>query len=44
MDMGGLNMNMIPHELAIGGVFLPPLLVAFTLGAIARCVSGVRPG
>lgn len=32
-------MNMIPHELAIGGVYLPPLLVAFVLGVIAASLT-----
>ena len=39
MDMGGIDMNTMPHELAVGGVFLPPLLVAFTLGAIAAILT-----
>ena len=29
-----------PHEFAIGGVYLPPLLVAAFLGAIAAVVTG----
>lgn len=32
-------MNLIPHEFAIGGVFMPPLLVASLLGAIAAVIS-----
>ena len=28
-------MSYMPHEFAIGGVFMPPLLVAGLLGAIA---------
>ena len=32
-------MNTIPHELAIGGVYLPPLLVAFVLGVIAASLT-----
>ena len=32
-------MNTIPHELAIGGVYLPPLLVAFVLGVIATSLT-----
>jgi len=29
-----------PHEFAIGGVYLPPLLVAAFFGAIAAMVTG----
>ena len=29
----------IPHEFAIGGIFMPPLLVAATLGTIATVVT-----
>lgn len=32
-------MNLIPHEFAIGGVFMPPLLVASLLGALAAVIS-----
>ena len=32
-------MNQIPHEIAIGGVFMPPLLVAGTLGVIAAVIT-----
>ena len=32
-------MNGYPHEIAIGGVYLPPLLVAAVLGAIAAVVT-----
>ena len=32
-------MNQIPHEIAIGGVFMPPLLVASTLGVIAAVIT-----
>ena len=32
-------MNRIPHEIAIGGVFMPPLLVAGTLGVIAAVIT-----
>ena len=32
-------MNYIPHEFAMGGVFMPPLLVASLLGAIAAVVT-----
>ena len=29
----------IPHEFAIGGVFMPPLLIAAVLGAIAAVTT-----
>lgn len=29
----------VPHELAIGGVYMPPLLVASALGVIAALVT-----
>lgn len=29
----------IPHEFAIGGVYLPPLLIAATLGVLGAIVS-----
>jgi hypothetical protein len=32
-------MHQIPHEFAIGGVFMPPLLIASFLGAIAAMVT-----
>ena len=32
-------MSYIPHEFAIGGVFVPPLLVASLLGTIAAVVT-----
>jgi len=32
-------MGTVPHELALGGIFLPPLLVAGVLGAIAASVA-----
>jgi len=32
-------MNSIPSEFAIGGVYLPPLLVASMLGTIAAAVT-----
>jgi hypothetical protein len=32
-------MHRIPHEFAIGGVFMPPLLIASLLGAIAAVVT-----
>jgi hypothetical protein len=31
--------NQIPHEFAIGGVFLPPLLVAALLGTVATVIT-----
>ena len=30
----------MPHEFAIGGVYVPPLLVASVLGTIAAAVTG----
>lgn len=32
-------MSEIPHEIALGGVFMPPLLVAGLLGAIAAVLT-----
>jgi len=32
-------MNLIPHEFAIGGVFMPPLLIVSILGALASVVT-----
>jgi len=32
-------MNLIPHEFAIGGVFMPPLLIVSILGTIASVVT-----
>jgi hypothetical protein len=32
-------MIQMPHEFAIGGVYMPPLLVAATLGTIATVVT-----
>ena len=32
-------MKPIPHEFAIGGVFMPPLLIATVLGAIAAVAT-----
>ena len=32
-------MNQVPHEFAIGGVYLPPLLVASILGAFATVLT-----
>jgi len=32
-------MSLVPHEIAIGGVYMPPLLVAGTLGVVAALVT-----
>jgi hypothetical protein len=32
-------MNFIPHEFAIGGIFMPPLVVAGLFGAIAAVIT-----
>ncbi|MFY9944049.1 MAG: DUF1656 domain-containing protein [Desulfobacterales bacterium] len=32
-------MGVIPHEVVIGGVYLPPLLVAATLGLLASLAT-----
>ena len=32
-------MSQIPHEIALGGVFMPPLLVACILGIIAAIIT-----
>ena len=32
--MMGFSLDMIPHEFAIGGVYLPPLLIAAALGVV----------
>ena len=32
-------MNPVPHEFVIGGVFMPPLLIASLLGIIAALVT-----
>jgi hypothetical protein len=32
-------MSQIPHEIALGGVFMPPLLVAGILGVIAAIIT-----
>jgi len=29
----------IPHELAIGGVYLPPMLIAATFGVLATVIT-----
>jgi hypothetical protein len=33
------SMNPIPHEFAIGGVFMPPLLIAGFFGVIAAVIT-----
>jgi hypothetical protein len=32
-------MNSYPHEIAIGGVYMPPLLIASLLGVIAAIIT-----
>lgn len=32
-------MNLYPHEIAISGVYMPPLLIASLLGVIAAVVT-----
>ncbi len=32
-------MSLIPHEFAIGGIYMPPMLVAAILAAIATVVT-----
>jgi len=32
-------MNQMPHEFAIGGIYMPPLLVATLLGFVAALVT-----
>jgi hypothetical protein len=32
-------MNQVPHEFAIGGVFMPPLLVTALLGTVSAIVT-----
>ena len=34
-------MSLIPHEFAIGGVYMPPLLIAAMLGTIAAVVTAL---
>jgi hypothetical protein len=34
-----MNMNPFPHELALGEILMPPLLVAGTLAVIATLVT-----
>jgi hypothetical protein len=33
------KMNLYPHEIAIGGVYMPPLLIAALLGTIAAVIT-----
>ena len=33
------KMNLYPHEIAIGGVYMPPLLIASLLGVIAAVIT-----
>jgi hypothetical protein len=33
------KMNSYPHEIAIGGVYMPPLLIAALLGAMAAALT-----
>lgn len=33
-------MQWVPHEISIGGVFLPPLLFSGILGAMAAWITG----
>jgi hypothetical protein len=39
MARGEILMRLVPAEFAIGGVYLPPLLVAATLGLIAAIMT-----
>ena len=32
-------MNQVPHEFAIGGVLMPPMLIAALLGVIAAAIT-----
>jgi len=32
-------MNLYPHEIAIGGVYMPPLLIASLLGVMAAALT-----
>lgn len=32
-------MSLVPHEIALGGVYMPPILVAGTLGVVAAVVT-----
>ncbi len=33
------TMNLYPHEIAIGGVYMPPLLIASLLGVMAAALT-----
>jgi len=33
-------MNGMPHEFAIGGVYMPPILIAALFGSIAALITG----
>jgi hypothetical protein len=35
----GKSMNLIPSEFAIGGIYMPPMLVACLLGLVAAACS-----
>jgi len=37
--MMGSTTDLIPHEFALGGVYLPPLLIAALFGAVAAVVT-----
>ena len=39
IDDQGLMLKQIPHEFVIGDVYMPPLLIAALLGAIAAYVT-----
>ena len=34
-------MNFIPHEFTLGGVYLPPLLIAALLGVLAAALTAM---
>jgi hypothetical protein len=38
-DCGFKKESVMPHEFAVGGVFVPPLLIAAILGTIAAVVT-----
>ncbi len=40
MQSGSSMILPLPHEFAIGGVYLPPLLVAAVLGVLLATLSG----
>jgi hypothetical protein len=33
------KMNLYPHEIAIGGIYMPPFLIASLLGVIAAVIT-----